>query len=1342
MKFNKKLFGLLMFVMLICCVSAASAADVDDIVGAEDADILEVDDAVDSVDVVGQDDSDDVADELEQEEVGDVTDEVKQEDISNVTDELENTRGAQQYVTNGTVGAYFDTSTGYIKSSAPTGLIFQGSFDHMPFSNFIINKGVSLSFSNAVFNDVGFELLSPGLAINGATFIMNAPNGANCTLISVGADDVIISNNVINYTCNYANTAKYNHVIRVVNSEDVEVSGNNITAYLPLKDVDYSQPYPSIYTDLVAGVAVQYSNSFRFTNNRLLVNVSRNSTGYPTLDAFIIVGSQEAYIAHNTIIEIDNKTMPGNNNYLYAVDVYQCSNSVIDMNKITLESKGGSFIAGTNNGTGAAYGIQLTGGHTGIVISNNNITTSNNGPNCGIYSQNYPGYTSLSITGNRINVSGNAGLHAWSLVTGMELGDDDDYVARNIVNVINKAPYVSTHNAYGISYSQSAMRHPYFNITNNTVEVKNGTYAVFIMSGGSGSVTNNCLNTTAHCCNNAVNSNPNVIVSGNYCPNPNCTCGCNCTSHNNIPTKSILKSREILGVSAPEVLSSVNDELLTETECIIYVGENKTENGNGSYENPFATLELAHASVSGHYDKIIINIFNGTYQLNKEFEFDTAELIVQGVTGEVILIAPSPFGDFTKAAFKLSSSNSKFAMNNITFDGGTESSSSNLAYFVPISGQADIVTFTNCKFTSIKYLLSPSYNSYYINCVFENLRCKHLYFDDFDGTHFANFKNTIFLAPSNFKTISDSKYDVNANICLDGIWFGQNSVPIYVTSNPGEVILTKYAMFSASETYIGNNQYEIIGKLTWNGTENQDGMDNFQPMTVTLSSDTGDIQASAVLVNGTFKAIYNSTSSSNLVNVVLDSVEIPLSFNSIDLVVDAPSIICSDNQNITVTFPQIVSGNITVLVDGTPTYVGAINNDSIIIPVTAVLSAGTHNVNVTFSDEVNHIYGFNTTSFTVSKVSNYDFNATVNPTSLYVGDNATVSIVTLPSGAAGNITVRVRGKDAVVFDVNDVIVIGGFVAGENNVNITFSGDNYDAKSIEIIVFASTRPTTLSAPDVTTDYNVTKDLVITLTSNNEVLANKTVNVVVGSINENLTTDAGGKVSIDISNLDPNTYAATITFAGDELYNSSSTTSTVVVKENIKTNITIPEITAGKSTTTTIKLPEKATGNITVTIDGKVSSVVNLTNGTATITIPELSAGKHDVVISYSGDGNYASFSQNSTVTVKESAKPTPAPAPVKKAKQATKIIAKNKKFKAKTKVKKYTITLKAGKKTVKNVQVTIKIGKKTYKAKTNAKGKATFKIKKLTKKAKYKATIKFKGNKNYKATTKKVKITIK
>jgi hypothetical protein len=55
---------------------------------------------------------------------------------------------------------------------------------------------------------------------------------------------------------------------------------------------------------------------------------------------------------------------------------------------------------------------------------------------------------------------------------------------------------------------------------------------------------------------------------------------------------------------------------------------------------------------------------------------------------------------------------------------------------------------------------------------------------------------------------------------------------------------------------------------------------------------------------------------------------------------------------------------------------------------------------------------------------------------------------------------------------------------------------------------------------------------------------------------------------------------------------------------------------------------------------------------------------------------------------------------------------------------------------------LKVNGKTYKAKTNAKGKAVFKIKKLSKKGKFKATIKFKGNAYYNAVRKKVKITVK
>ena len=96
-----------------------------------------------------------------------------------------------------------------------------------------------------------------------------------------------------------------------------------------------------------------------------------------------------------------------------------------------------------------------------------------------------------------------------------------------------------------------------------------------------------------------------------------------------------------------------------------------------------------------------------------------------------------------------------------------------------------------------------------------------------------------------------------------------------------------------------------------------------------------------------------------------------------------------------------------------------------------------------------------------------------------------------------------------------------------------------------------------------------------------------------------------------------------------------------------------------------------------------------------------------------------------------------------AKIDTKIVASKKTFKAKAKTKKYVIKLKTKTgKAIKGMKVTLKIKGKTYKAKTNSKGKATFKISKLNKKGKYTAKITFAGNSNYKGSTKTVKISIK
>ena len=236
-------------------------------------------------------------------------------------------------------------------------------------------------------------------------------------------------------------------------------------------------------------------------------------------------------------------------------------------------------------------------------------------------------------------------------------------------------------------------------------------------------------------------------------------------------------------------------------------------------------------------------------------------------------------------------------------------------------------------------------------------------------------------------------------------------------------------------------------------------------------------------------------------------------------------------------------------------------------------------------------------------------------------------------------------------------------------------------------------------------------------------------------ESISNDIMAKVQS--TDLPADTYVITANFTETEMFNGDYKNTTATVKgvdvpasQAFNTNVPANS----KSPTFSIKLDKDATGTFTVSIDGKVVETKELKDGAASITVNNLAAGNHKIGVSYSGDGKYAAISQNTTLNIKEPAKPV--------VKKATKIVAKKKTFKAKTKVKKYTITLKSGKTLLKKVKVTLKVKGKTYTVKTNKKGKAVFKIKNLKKKGKYTATIKFKGNKNYKPATKKVKITVK
>ena len=245
--------------------------------------------------------------------------------------------------------------------------------------------------------------------------------------------------------------------------------------------------------------------------------------------------------------------------------------------------------------------------------------------------------------------------------------------------------------------------------------------------------------------------------------------------------------------------------------------------------------------------------------------------------------------------------------------------------------------------------------------------------------------------------------------------------------------------------------------------------------------------------------------------------------------------------------------------------------------------------------------------------------------------------------------------------------------------------------------------------VTLEANVTQNITFTGLAANE--TGYTVNV---------THDSENYTGFNITILKIKKAAPTITAAG------------ITATYNINMDLVI--------TLTDVKGNPMAGEKITVQLNG-IKTYITDKNGQIKVTTKGLTPKTYTAAITFNGNTNYTKTSKNVKVTVK---------------KAKAKIIAKKKTFKAKKKVKKFTITLKDNKgKAIKNAKVTLKAikikktsknktkktGKKNIlKAKTNKKGKATFKINRN--KGKYQVIIKYKGNKYYKSVTKKVKITIK
>ena len=599
----------------------------------------------------------------------------------------------------------------------------------------------------------------------------------------------------------------------------------------------------------------------------------------------------------------------------------------------------------------------------------------------------------------------------------------------------------------------------------------------------------------------------------------------------------------------------------------------------------------------------------------------------------------------------------------------------------------------------------------------------NLTFIDADGNFLANKSLEFKLGEDIFNRTTDSN--------------GRITVPINL--NPGDYTLT--ADFKGDDGYFASNftsnihvKTKVIVDVSF------DKFQNNVLITVSLSKIINDTVTLVINSNGNNLTVTNKTAYLRLDN--LSNGEYNVSVNLDDDKYDFNGIIADFDVNVKQT--KIVASDLVVvenelaifnvsLVDEDNNPVSnrtaEFNLDTLNyrnltdvnghITISFNLTGGIHVIETLFAGDDDYFKSYASNIIKVKPVVNVNVGYAVRLDDF---------IVQLKSENPNNETAIVKINNATYYvnlleNVNEVI-LNNLSDGSYDIEITLNNtEDYYFEDIASQFVIHTKKVNINSQDLTVYCSNKNAYKIALTDENGAfLVNETVSFVLNGKTYVVVTDENGEASLGF-NLTSGKYLVEISYAGRKYYYANSTKSQSVT---VKTTIVPDKLAKSFNSKFAVKflgIDGKPLANSKVKFVFKGVEYNRVTNSKGYAYLVMSKTGNLKLVIKNTKTGEVL------TKTVK--VKPL-----------STKITAKNKKFKAKTKVKKYAVTLKAGKLPVKRVQVTLKIKGKLYKAKTNAKGKATFKIKKLTKKGKYSAVVKFKANKNYKASSKKVKITIK
>ena len=230
-------------------------------------------------------------------------------------------------------------------------------------------------------------------------------------------------------------------------------------------------------------------------------------------------------------------------------------------------------------------------------------------------------------------------------------------------------------------------------------------------------------------------------------------------------------------------------------------------------------------------------------------------------------------------------------------------------------------------------------------------------------------------------------------------------------------------------------------------------------------------------------------------------------------------------------------------------------------------------------------------------------------------------------------------------DINGQVklLITGLVPKNYTATISFAGDNFlKASSASVKVVVNKLTPKLTAAAVSTVYNGGKYLIATLKdSSNKVLKNVKVTIKLNGKTYTRATDSKGQVKVSTNGLAPKTYTATVTYAGNTIYNKISKSVKVTVKKATPKLIAKAKTFKVKTKTKNYAVTFKTNQNkvfknakLTLKVNGKTYSAKTNSKGVATFKITKLTKkGSFKAVVAFAGSKYFNKLSKAVKITVK-------------------------------------------------------------------------------------------------------------